>query len=64
MNTGKTPKKPIFLYDKNFWKPYTDWFETLVHKEKLANEDFLRLFHVVDSPKEIFEILDLDTNLS
>lgn len=64
MNTGKAPQKPIFLYDKIFWKPYTDWFETLVKKEKLANEGFLKLFHIVDSPTEIFEILELELLVS
>jgi uncharacterized protein (TIGR00730 family) len=59
MNTGKSPVKPIILFDSKFWKPYTTWFETLVYKEKLANENFLTLFKVVDTAEEVFKLLDL-----
>jgi uncharacterized protein (TIGR00730 family) len=57
INTGKSPIKPIFLFDSKFWKPYTDWFQTLVFEEKLANENFLELFKVVDSSQEVFDYL-------
>jgi uncharacterized protein (TIGR00730 family) len=59
INTGKTSPRPIFLFNSKFWKPYTDWFETLVYKEKLANEQFLTLFKVVDTAEEVFKILGL-----
>jgi uncharacterized protein (TIGR00730 family) len=58
MKTHKHPLKPVFLLDSVFWKGVTDWFETMLYKErKVINGDVKNLFHIVDTPKEIVEIL-------
>jgi uncharacterized protein (TIGR00730 family) len=57
MATKKSPIKPIFLFDKMFWNGYMDWFEDILIKRKLVNEDFMKLFHLVDSEEEVINIL-------
>jgi uncharacterized protein (TIGR00730 family) len=58
IKTEKYPKKPIFLYDSKFWSGYLKWFkEVLLNEHNTINEDFMKLFHVVDSHLEIVKIM-------
>jgi len=50
--TGKTPRIPVILMNREFWQPLLDWFEnTLYHQNMLTKED-LELFTVVDEPQQ------------
>jgi uncharacterized protein (TIGR00730 family) len=55
MITGKSPIKPIYLFDKEFWQGYLDWFKNMIFDRKLVDVNFLSLFKVVDTPKEVLK---------
>lgn len=58
MKTKKYPVKPIFLFERDFWKGYIEWLsDILLNSRKTVSEDFLELFHIVDSVEEIENIL-------
>ncbi|MEM1312581.1 MAG: TIGR00730 family Rossman fold protein [Patescibacteria group bacterium] len=58
MKTKKYPIKPIFLYDSSFWMGYIEWFnKILIQERKVVVADFINLFKVVDSSKEILNSL-------
>ena len=58
IKTHKHPVKKIFLYDSEFWNGYISWLENMLIKErKVILGDFMGLFHLVDSPEEIMNIL-------
>ena len=53
--TGKTPKIPVILMNRQFWQPLLDWFEnTLCQQDMITRED-LQLFTVVDEPEQAFD---------
>ena len=53
--TGKTPKIPVILMNRQFWQPLLDWFEnTLCQQDMITRED-LELFTVVDEPEQAFD---------
>jgi uncharacterized protein (TIGR00730 family) len=58
MKTHKHPLKPVFLLDSVFWEGITDWFETMLYKERnVIGVDVKNLFHIVDTPEELINIL-------
>lgn len=57
IQTGKSRRIPIVLVQSRFWEGLVDWFrEAMVH-EKTIHPDDLGLFHVVDSPQEVLEVI-------
>jgi uncharacterized protein (TIGR00730 family) len=63
MKTKKYPIKPIFLYDSEFWNGYVEWFKTILVKErKVVGEDFINLFHLVNSTEEVMDKLFVKNN--
>jgi uncharacterized protein (TIGR00730 family) len=61
IKTHKHPPKKIFLYDSNFWNGYISWIEEILIKErKVITGDFIHLFYLVDSAKEIMHILNYE----
>ena len=55
VQTGKTPKIPIILMNKNFWQPLISWFDdTLCKRNMITKEDF-NLFKVVDEPQQALD---------
>lgn len=48
----------VINVDKNYWKPLFDWLEKEVYQEKKAiSKNDLKIFHLVDSAKEAFELV-------
>lgn len=48
----------VINVDKNYWKPLFDWLEKEVYQEKKAiSKNDLKIFHLVDSAKEAFELI-------
>lgn len=57
VQTGKIESFPIILYGKKYWEGLIDWMKkTLVPEGTIDRTDFA-LFHVVDEPVEVCEIL-------
>jgi hypothetical protein len=53
VQTKKTKKIPILLVNKAFWKPLLAWFKDTLIKEKMISTKDLKLFSIVETPKEI-----------
>ena len=57
--TGKTPRIPVILMNKNFWEPLLSWFENQLCEQNMINKKDLELFKVVDEPQQaVDEILN------
>tara|TARA_B100001057_G_scaffold480862_1_gene554206 strand:- start:90 stop:776 length:687 start_codon:yes stop_codon:yes gene_type:complete len=59
IQTYKAEKFPIILVGTDFWKGMVDWIKKtlLLENENISKED-LDLFHMVDTKKEVIEILE------
>ncbi len=58
VQTEKIPKIPIILVDKNFWGPLLAWIkEYLFEKNKAIDENDLKIYHLVDSADEAYELI-------
>ena len=59
IQTYKAEKFPIILVGTDFWKGMVDWIKkTLLLENKNISKEDLDLFHVVDTKKEVIEILE------
>jgi hypothetical protein len=54
IKTKKMPQKPIFLYDKKYWKKGLDWFSETLLEEGLIPEKYIEYFVLVDTPEEVY----------
>lgn len=58
MQTGKTPKVKVILFDKKFWAPLDAFIkEQLAKKFKTIHFDDLELYTVVDSSEEAMKLI-------
>ncbi len=59
IQTKKIAKFPIILVSTDFWGGLIDWVKsTLLQKFGNISPDDLDLFHIVDTPDEVLQILD------
>mgnify|MGYP001342540886 FL=1 len=59
IQTYKAEKFPIILVGTDFWKGMVDWIKkTLLLENKNISKEDLDLFHMVDTKKEVIEILE------
>lgn len=58
VQTGKSSKMPIVLVGKDHWAPLVTWLESTVYGTADAiNAEDLKIFSVVDSAEEVFDIV-------
>lgn len=58
IQTKKIGRFPIVLVGTDFWSPLIDWIKnTLIKQGNISKED-LNLFSVVDTEKEVLEVID------
>lgn len=57
VQTGKTLPIPIILVDTPFWQGLIDWFRNSLCKAGTIEESDLDLFHLVDTPDEVVQII-------
>ena len=58
VQTKKIKRVPIVLYGKDFWAPFIALFEThLLEKYQTIGKEDLKLFRVVDSVEEAYEVI-------
>ncbi len=58
IQTKKIGRFPIVLVGTDFWSPLIDWIKnTLIEQGNISKED-LNLFSVVDTEKEVLEVID------
>jgi len=59
IQTDKVEHFPIVMVGTKYWSPLIDWVkEHMIKKEKNASKEDLKIFHVVDTPKEVIAIID------
>jgi uncharacterized protein (TIGR00730 family) len=58
VQTGKTDKVPIILYDSSYWTGLVDWIKERMVTDGMISPKDMDLFHVVDSPERVADIID------
>jgi uncharacterized protein (TIGR00730 family) len=58
IQTKKIRNFPVVLYGSSYWQGLLDWFRQAVLSEGKISEPDMRIFHVVDSPQEVLEIMN------
>ncbi len=57
IQTQRIDKFPVVLVGKAYWRGLIEWIETTVIKEGCVDNNDLKTFHVVDTPKEVVSII-------
>ena len=58
VQTGKTRRVPIVLFDSSYWKPFLELFEKVLYQKHAAiDKKDLELYKVVDSVDEAYEYI-------
>lgn len=57
IQTERIPKFPIVLFGSEYWEGLTDWLKNTVLKNGNIDAKDLKLFTVVDSPKEVVKVI-------
>jgi uncharacterized protein (TIGR00730 family) len=59
IQTNKVEHFPIIMVGKKYWEPLVEWIkETMITKEKNADEEDMNIFNVVDTSEEVVEIIN------
>jgi uncharacterized protein (TIGR00730 family) len=59
IQTNKVEHFPIIMVGKKYWEPLVEWIkETMILKEKNADEADINIFNVVDTPEEVVKIIN------
>lgn len=58
IQTHKIKTIPIILVNSNFWKGLMDWIKNTLLTQKTISPEDLTLFHLVDSPEEVTQIIE------
>lgn len=59
VKTHKIQPLPIILVDKDFWTPLCDWIEkTLVAEYNTVNANEAKLYHLVDTADEAYQLIE------
>lgn len=58
IQTHKIKTIPIILVNSQFWKGMMEWIKNTLLEEKTISSEDLDLFHLVDTPEEVTEIIE------
>ena len=59
VQTSKVESVPIILFDSSFWAGLVEWMKnTLSNRYHTISETDPDLFHVVDTPEEVVQVID------
>lgn len=58
IQTKKIRNFPVVLFGSSYWAGLLDWLHQTVLAEGKISEIDMKIFHVVDSPQEVLEILN------
>ncbi|MDD4954040.1 MAG: TIGR00730 family Rossman fold protein [Candidatus Omnitrophica bacterium] len=53
IQTQRIQRFPVILFDSAYWKGMLQWLQEMVLKSGCINKDELKIFTVVDTPKEV-----------
>src|SRR3989338_2451466 len=57
IQTERIPKFPVILFGKEYWQGMLSWLKDTVLKSGSISKEDLKIFTVVDSPKEVVEAI-------
>jgi hypothetical protein len=57
VQTGRIPQFPLILYGSEHWRGLLAWMKNHLEKKALISPGDLALFHLVDSPQEVIDII-------
>lgn len=58
IQTGKTPKAPVILYGRDFWRPFDEFIRhSMLEKERLVSAGDELLYHITDDIDEIVALV-------
>jgi len=57
LQTGKSRRIPIILVDGSFWKGLLEWLRAEMLKGKMVDEADFELLTVVDTAKEVLQVI-------
>jgi len=57
VQTGRIERFPIVLVDRDYWKGLFDWVRETVVKRGCISEKDLRIFALVEKPKEVVSVI-------
>ncbi len=57
ISTDRIPKFPVIVVGREYWGGMVDWLEKVVVKSGCISTEDLKLFKVVDEPKEVVKII-------
>ena len=58
IQTHKIKTIPIILVNSQFWKGMMEWIKNTLLEEKTISPEDLDLFHLVDTPEAVTEIIE------
>ena len=57
IQTERIPRFPVVLFNREYWNGMIEWLEDKVVKEGCVTKDELKIFTVVDTPKEAIAVV-------
>ncbi len=57
IQTQRIPQFPVVLFDSEYWKGMLGWLKDMVLKSGFISKDELNIFTVVDTPKEVVNVI-------
>jgi len=57
IQTERIPKFPVVLLGREYWKGMLDWLGDTVVKNRCITKEELKIFTVVDTPKEVVSVI-------
>jgi uncharacterized protein (TIGR00730 family) len=57
VQTGKTARIPIILFNETYWRGLLRWFKDTLLEQGMIDEEDLSIFKVVNEPIEIVEAI-------
>ena len=57
IQTKRIPKFPVVVFGREYWQALIDWLKNTVYRKGNISREDLRLFTVVDTPKEAVAVI-------
>jgi len=57
IQTERIPKFPVILLGREYWKGMVEWLRDTVVKDNCITRDELKIFTVVDTPKDVVSVI-------
>ena len=57
IQTERIPKFPVILFGKEYWQGMLSWLKDTVLKNGSISKEDLKIFTVVDNPKEVVQVI-------